>query len=66
MPSSRTSSPELQIARLAKKHAKLDAQCEEMSTRSYLTPHEQVKHLQLKKKKLTVKDELERWKAVGT
>lgn len=58
----KSSSPEMQIARLAKKHARLDAQCDELSTRHYLTPSERVKQLELKKKKLEIKDELERWK----
>ncbi|MCA9614072.1 MAG: DUF465 domain-containing protein, partial [Myxococcales bacterium] len=47
--SRRSSDPEIQIARLAQKHAELDARVVELSGRSYLTPSEQMEAQRLKK-----------------
>ncbi len=58
MPSSRPIDPQKMIRRLEKKHAHLEAKVAELAGRPYLTPLEQMKVQQLKKKKLATKDEL--------
>ncbi len=58
MPSSRSIDPQKMIRRLEKKHAHLEAKVAEFVERPYLTPLEQLKVQQLKKKKLATKDEL--------
>lgn len=56
----RSSSPEMQITRLQKKHATLDERLTELSSRSYLTAAEQLQAKRLKKQKLAMKDQLAR------
>lgn len=58
----RSSSPEILIARLEQKHAKLKKRVTELSGRTYLTPDEQLEHAKLKKEKLVMKDELMKMK----
>ncbi len=58
MPSSRPIAPEKMIARLERRHARLEAKVAEFTERPYLTPLEQLQMQQLKKKKLATKDEL--------
>jgi len=57
--SRRSSDPEIQIARLAQKHAELDARVTELSGRTYLTPSEQMEAQRLKKEKLALKEQLD-------
>lgn len=54
----RTSSPEFLMDRLAKKHAELENQLEELSGHTYLTPQEIRLEKRLKKEKLAAKDEM--------
>ncbi|MBO6939119.1 MAG: YdcH family protein [Deltaproteobacteria bacterium] len=54
----RTSSPEFLMDRLAKKHADLENQLEELSGHAYLTPQEARLEKRLKKEKLAAKDEM--------
>lgn len=54
----RTSSPEFLMDRLAKKHAELENQLEELSGHSYLTPQELRLEKRLKKEKLAAKDQM--------
>jgi len=58
----RSSSPEVLIARLEEKHAKLKERVTELSGRTYLSPAEQVERARLKKEKLVMKDELMKMK----
>ncbi len=58
----RSSSPEIVIARLEQKHARLKQRVNELSGRSYLSPAEQVERQRLKKEKLVMKDELQKMK----
>ena len=59
----RTSSPEILIDRLAKRHAELDGQLAELSGHTYLTQEEIRLAKKLKKEKLVAKDELKRVRA---
>ena len=51
--------PRKELERLEKKHSTLKARVKELDTRSFLTTDEQLEVLELKKKKLNVKDEIE-------
>ncbi|MEM9074844.1 MAG: YdcH family protein [Myxococcota bacterium] len=57
----RSSTPELQLERLQKKHASIDARVEELSGRSFLTVSEQMEQRRLKKQKLAMKDQMQRF-----
>ena len=56
----RTSSPEIIIDRLAKKHAELETKLDELSGQTYLSPIDQRLEKQIKKEKLAAKDEMMR------
>ena len=59
----RSSSPEIQLARLEEKHAKLDARVSELSSHSYLTPDQQMDVRRLKKEKLHTKELIEQYRS---
>ncbi|MAQ15161.1 MAG: hypothetical protein CMN30_10265 [Sandaracinus sp.] len=56
----RTSSPEILMDRLAKRHASLEEQLSELSGHTYLTPRELRLEKRLKKEKLAAKDEMQK------
>ena len=51
--------PRKEIERLEKKHSTLKERVQEMDRRSFLSAEEQLEVAELKKKKLSVKDEIE-------
>ena len=61
--SRRSSSPEIQIARLQKRHQTLDQQLSALTERKHLTATDQMVAARLKKEKLAAKDELLRMKS---
>lgn len=61
--SRRVSDPDLQIARLERKHAELDARVSELTERTYLTSSEQMEAQRLKKEKLVLKERLDHFRS---
>jgi len=48
-----------QFSRLAKEHSDHEHRLEQLSSKSYLTDSEQVEEVRLKKRKLSLKDQME-------
>ncbi|MBX3249159.1 MAG: YdcH family protein [Myxococcales bacterium] len=59
----RVSDPDLQIARLERKHAELDARVSELTDRTFLTSSEQMEAQRLKKEKLALKTQLDQFRS---
>ena len=49
-----------EYSRLAKEHSNYERQLEQLSNRPYLTDSEKVEEINLKKRKLSLKDQMER------